>query len=92
MQTFTAIGIIPPYKKVSGAKHPDRKEREKPIRQEDTKMKTNELNVNMMEKVSGGNFFADLEEVLRNIFQDPAKREKQIDPKKQDDVTARGKC
>ena len=64
----------------------------KPIRQEDTKMKTSELKVNMMEKVNGGgNFFADLEEVLRNIFQDPAKRNNPAEPKKQD-VTARGKC
>ena len=54
-------------------------------------MKTNELKVNMMEKVNGGNFFADLEEVLRNIFQEPAKRNNPTDPKKQD-VTARGKC
>ncbi len=33
-------------------------------------MKTNELKLNEMKQVSGGNFFADLEEVLRKIFQD----------------------
>ena len=54
-------------------------------------MKNHELNVNTMEKVSGGNFFADLEEVLRKIFQEPAKREKPAEPKKQD-VVGRGKC
>ena len=37
------------------------------------KMKTNELKVNEMEQVSGGNFFADLEEVLRRIFAEPTK-------------------
>ena len=63
----------------------------KPIRQEDTKMKNHELNVNTMEKVSGGNFFADLEEVLRRIFQEPTKREKPDEPNKQD-VVGRGKC
>ena len=36
-------------------------------------MKTNELKVNEMEQVSGGNFFADLEEVLRRIFAEPNK-------------------
>lgn len=37
-------------------------------------MKTNELNVNEMAQVSGGNFFANLEEVLRNIFGEPKKQ------------------
>ena len=37
-------------------------------------MKTNELNVNEMAQVSGGNFFADLEEVLRRIFAEPKKQ------------------
>ncbi len=55
-------------------------------------MKTNELKVNEMEQASGGNFFADLEEVLRKIFQDipmPPKPGTQNPPKP---VTARGKC
>ncbi len=43
---------------------------------EDKKMKPEmkeymkELNMNEMEQVSGGNFFADLEDVLRRIFAD----------------------
>ncbi len=36
------------------------------------KMKINELKMNEMEQVSGGNFFADLEELLRNIFAEPS--------------------
>ena len=55
-------------------------------------MKTNELKVNEMEQVSGGNFFADLEEVLRNIFQEPAKPAKPGNPNKPEPVIARGKC
>ena len=35
-------------------------------------MKTNELKLNEMKQVTGGNFFADLEEVLRRIFADDA--------------------
>ena len=50
-------------------------------------MKT-ELKANEMEKVNGGNFFADLEEVLRRIFADD-KSKQQNNPKP---VTARGKC
>ena len=55
-------------------------------------MKTNELKVTEMKQVTGGNFFADLEEVLRRIFQDhpePAKPGEPVSPKP---VTARGKC
>ena len=55
-------------------------------------MKTSELKVNEMEQVSGGNFFADLEDVLRRIFQDipyPPKPGELASPKP---VTARGKC
>ena len=54
-------------------------------------MKTNELNANEMEQVSGGNFFADLEEVLRRIFgpkETPAPQ-KTTAP---EPATARGKC
>ncbi len=53
------------------------------------KMKTNELKVNEMEQVSGGNFFADLEEVLRRIFADDSKPAKPTTPTS---VTGRGKC
>ncbi len=55
-------------------------------------MKTNELNTNEMKQVSGGNFFADLEEVLRNIFQDSPETTKQDDPASPKPATARGKC
>ena len=47
------------------------------------------MNENDMEQVNGGNFFADLEEVLRKIFADDAKSKQQNNPKP---VTARGKC
>lgn len=50
-----------------------------------------ELKANEMEQVSGGNFFADLEEVLRRIFQDP-KPTKQDTPTTPAPVTGRGKC
>ena len=43
------------------------------------------LNENDMEQVNGGNFFADLEEVLRRIFADDAKPSPEP-------VTGRGKC
>ena len=46
------------------------------------------MNENDMELVNGGNFFADLEEVLRRIFADD-KSKQQNNPKP---VTARGKC
>ena len=55
-------------------------------------MKTNELKLEEMEQVSGGNFFADLEDVLRRIFQDPPKPANPDCPKTPDPVTARGKC
>ena len=50
-----------------------------------------ELKANEMDQVSGGNFFADLEEVLRRIFQDP-KPTKQDTPTTPAPVTGRGKC
>ena len=52
-------------------------------------MKTNELKMNELEQASGGNFFADLEEVLRKIFQEPAKQGK---PTTQEPKVGRGKC
>ena len=55
-------------------------------------MKTNELKVNEMAQVSGGNFFADLEDVLRRIFQDIPYPPKPGEPAEPKPVTARGKC
>ena len=49
------------------------------------------LSENNMEQVNGVNFFADLEEVLRRIFQDP-KPTKQDTPTTPAPVTGRGKC
>ena len=43
------------------------------------------MSENDMEQVNGGNFFADLEEVLRRIFADDAKPSPEP-------VTGRGKC
>ncbi len=54
-------------------------------------MKT-ELNINEMAQVSGGNFFADLEEVLRRIFQNDAKPAKPGTPNSPEPATGRGKC
>ena len=39
------------------------------------------LNDMEMAKVAGGNFFADLEEVLRRIFAEPKKQDNQASPK-----------
>ena len=55
-------------------------------------MKTNELKVNEMEQVSGGNFFADLADVLRRIFGEPTKPATPNNPTKTTPATARGKC
>ena len=63
-----------------------------PVWREDKKMKTSELKVNEMEQVSGGNFFADLEDVLRRIFQDIPYPPKPGEPASPKPVTARGKC
>ena len=49
------------------------------------------LSENNMEQVNGGNFFADLEEVLRIIFADDAKPKQQNNPPSPEPVTARGK-
>ena len=57
-----------------------------------TKMEIRELEANETEKVSGGNFFADLEDVLRNIFQEPAKPTKPDNQTPQEPKTGRGKC
>ena len=50
------------------------------------------MNENDMEQVNGGNFFADLEDVLRRIFADDAKPTQQNNPTSPEPVTARGKC
>ena len=64
------------------------KPRMTPIRQEDTKMKRYELNENEMKQVCGGNFFADLEDVLRRIFDDKAKPSKPDTPTTKEPKTA----
>ena len=49
------------------------------------------MNENDLEQVNGGNFFADLEEVLRQIFADkkPTQQDNPISP---EHLTRRGKC
>ncbi len=59
-------------------------------RKEEIKMKTMELNE--MEQVNGGNFFADLEEVLRKIFAEPSSPARPADPSTPKPAIARGKC
>ncbi|MBR6706803.1 MAG: hypothetical protein IKI84_09015 [Clostridia bacterium] len=54
-------------------------------------MKT-ELKANEMEQVNGGNFFADLEEVLRRIFAEPSEPAKQNTPVPPKPAKARVKC
>ena len=63
-----------------------------PEEPERTAADVEELSENDMELVNGGNFFADLEEVLRRIFADDAKPTQQNNPASPDPVTARGKC
>ena len=55
-------------------------------------MKTNELKVNEMEQVSGGNFFADLEDVLRRIFEDIPYPPKPGEPATPKPANVRVKC
>ena len=50
------------------------------------------LNDMEMAKVAGGNFFADLEDVLRKIFADDKKTTQPNNPTSPEPVTARGKC
>ena len=50
------------------------------------------LSENNMEQVNGGNFFADLEEVLRRIFADDAKTKQQNEQTKPEPVPVRVKC
>ena len=51
-----------------------------------------EMKENELERVNGGNFFADLEEVLRRIFADDSEPTQQNNPTSPEPVTARGKC
>ena len=55
-------------------------------------MKTNELKVNEMKQVTGGNFFADLEDVLRRIFAEPSEPAKPGDPSSPKPTNVRVKC
>ena len=59
-------------------------------RKEEINMTTMELNA--MEQVNGGNFFADLEEVLRKIFAEPSSPAQPADPSTPKPAIARGKC
>ena len=45
------------------------------------------LSENNMEQVNGGNFFADLEDVLRRIFADDANPTQQNDPTSPESLT-----
>ena len=51
-----------------------------------------ELSESDLEQISGGNFFADLEDVLRKIFADDKKTTQPNNPTSPEPVTARGKC
>ena len=51
-----------------------------------------ELSESDLEQISGGNFFADLEDVLRKIFADDKKPTQQSDLTSLEPATARGKC
>ena len=51
-----------------------------------------ELSESDLEQISGGNFFADLEDVLRKIFADDKKPTQPNNQTSPEPVTARGKC
>ena len=51
-----------------------------------------ELSESDLEQISGGNFFAGLEDVLRKIFADDKKTTQPNNPTSPEPVTARGKC
>ena len=51
-----------------------------------------ELNFDALNTVSGGNFFADLEEVLRRIYEENNKSKQQNDPTSPKTLIGRGKC
>ncbi len=89
----TATGFVRAYQQVTGAISPgNRKESNAKSEREDPKMKATELKVNEMKQINGGNFFADLEEVLRNIFAEPSEPSKPGSPIPQEPVNGRGKC
>ena len=50
------------------------------------------LNDMEMAMVAGGNFFADLEDVLRRIYEDNAKRKQQNNLTSPETLIGRGKC
>ena len=50
------------------------------------------MELNEMEQVSGGNFFADLEEVLRKIFAEPSSPAQPGGQTAPRPAIARGKC
>ena len=51
-----------------------------------------ELNFDVLNTVNGGNFFADLEDVLRKIFADDKKPTQPNNQTSPEPVTARGNC
>ena len=55
-------------------------------------MKTNELNMNEMEQVNGGNFFSDVKDLLLKLIPDHFEIGKPINPATPEPVIARGKC
>ena len=50
------------------------------------------LNDMEMAMVAGGNFFADLEDVLRRIYEDSVKRKQQNNKTSPETLIGRGKC
>ena len=55
-------------------------------------MKTNELKLNEMEQISGGNILDDVKDVLKKNFPDSLEPLKPRDPTPLNPVIARGKC
>ena len=55
-------------------------------------MKTNELNANEMEQVNGGNFYTDMETILKIIIKEPVKPMIPSIPTTPAPVVGRGKC
>ena len=63
-----------------------------PNRQEDKKMKNNELKLNEMELASGGNLIDDVKDFLQKIFPNPLDRLKPYTPDFQGPENIRVKC
>ena len=55
-------------------------------------MKNNELKLNEMEQISGGNFIDDVKDVLKKIFPNPLEPTKPVVPIIPEPLIARGKC